>query len=668
MKKLFDSSYFCIIIGVLALIIILFKTAIIRYNSTYKNGNQLVTGKVSNVMSKEYGISFIINTKEKIKCNYSDKIELNDGDLVQVNIDINDPSNNTIPNTFNYKKYLYNNKIYKIGKVNNIKAIKKNTNIFLVVRSYIKKYVSFNSYLKLFVLGDKSGISENYENYKNIGVAHLLAISGMHIGILILLIKKLAFFLTKNKQGIIICIVLLFYAFIVSFTASVLRVVTTYILNYLNEIFEIKLSRYKILYYSMIILILINPFYIYNVGFIYSFLCSFSLVLISKYLKKNYFLNLIIITFYLTLFTLPVTVNLNYEINILLILANFILIPFVSYVLFPFALIVLIFPFLNNIFNYFTIFMEKVAYLINYVSFTKITIPKLNIIYIIIYYIILLLFVIYNKKRYACYILILITIIKIIPFLDNNFYVYYLDVNQGDSILLISQNQKNITLIDTGGVYGKNISDNTITFLKSRGIHKINNIVITHGDFDHMGDAYNLVNNFKVKNVFFNCGPYNELEKKLISNLNNKKINYFSCLKSLKINKYDLVFLQTKTFDNENDNSNVIYININKYKFLFMGDAGVKKENEIIKNYNIQNIDFLKVGHHGSSTSSSSKFINTIKPKYSVISVGKNNRYGHPKNAVLNILKNSKIYRTDLDGSIEVKINRISYKIKKYNQ
>ena len=144
MKKLFDSSYFCIIIGVLALIIILFKTAIIRYNSTYKNGNQLVTGKVSNVMSKEYGISFIINTKEKIKCNYSDKIELNDGDLVQVNIDINDPSNNTIPNTFNYKKYLYNNKIYKIGKVNNIKAIKKNTNIFLVVRSYIKKYVSFN--------------------------------------------------------------------------------------------------------------------------------------------------------------------------------------------------------------------------------------------------------------------------------------------------------------------------------------------------------------------------------------------------------------------------------------------------------------------------------------------------------------------------------------------
>ena len=254
------------------------------------------------------------------------------------------------------------------------------------------------------------------------------------------------------------------------------------------------------------------------------------------------------------------------------------------------------------------------------------------------------------------------------PYLDNSFNVYYLDVNQGDSILLISQNQKNITLIDTGGVYGKNISDNTITFLKSRGIHKINNIVITHGDFDHMGDAYNLVNNFKVKNVFFNCGPYNELEKKLISNLNNKKINYFSCLKSLKINKYDLVFLQTKTFDNENDNSNVIYININKYKFLFMGDAGVKKENEIIKNYNIQNIDFLKVGHHGSSTSSSSKFINTIKPKYSVISVGKNNRYGHPKNAVLNILKNSKIYRTDLDGSIEVKINRISYKIKKYNQ
>lgn len=98
-----------------------------------------------------------------------------------------------------------------------------------------------------------------------------------------------------------------------------------------------------------------------------------------------------------------------------------------------------------------------------------------------------------------------------------------------------------------------------------------------------------------------------------------------------------------------------------------MGDASIVKEKDILKKYNMRNIDFLKVGHHGSSISSSKEFINSIKVKYSLISVGKNNRYGHPKESVINILKSSKIYRTDIDGSIEVKINKNGYKIKTYN-
>ena len=187
-----------------------------------------------------------------------------------------------------------------------------------------------------------------------------------------------------------------------------------------------------------------------------------------------------------------------------------------------------------------------------------------------------------------------------------------------------------------------------------------------HGDYDHMGDAINLVENFNVKNVIFNCGDYNLLEKKLINKLNEQNISYSSCIQSLNINGYNLIFLQTKKYDNENDNSNVIYFDINTYKFLFMGDAGINKESEILEKYNLKNIDFLKVGHHGSNTSSSEKFLNIIKPKYSIISVGKNNRYGHPKNEVLNNLKNSKIYRTDLNGSIKIKINKEKLLIKTF--
>ena len=184
-----------------------------------------------------------------------------------------------------------------------------------------------------------------------------------------------------------------------------------------------------------------------------------------------------------------------------------------------------------------------------------------------------------------------------------------------------------------------------------------------HGDYDHMGEAINLVNNFKVEKVIFNCGPYNDLEKELIKVLDKKKIKYYSCIKELNIDNSKLYFLQTKEYDNENDNSNVIITELDDYMFMFMGDAGVEKEKDILDKYNLSNIDVLKVGHHGSKTSSSKEFINEINPKYSIISVGKNNRYGHPNKEVLNNLENTKIYRTDQDGSIMFKIKNNKLKI-----
>ena len=149
----------------------------------------------------------------------------------------------------------------------------------------------------------------------------------------------------------------------------------------------------------------------------------------------------------------------------------------------------------------------------------------------------------------------------------------------------------------------------------------------------------------------------------LIKVLDNKKISYYSCIKELNIDNNKLYFLNDKDYGNQNDNSSVIYTQFNNHKFLFMGDAGVEVEEDLIEKYNLQDIDVLKVGHHGSRTSSSKSFIDEIKPKYSVISVGKNNRYGHPNKEVLEILENSEIYRTDQDGSIMFRINNNKLKI-----
>ena len=262
------------------------------------------------------------------------------------------------------------------------------------------------------------------------------------------------------------------------------------------------------------------------------------------------------------------------------------------------------------------------------------------------------------------------------PYLENDFQVTILDVGQGDCIFIKCPNNRANILIDTGGkiTYPKEKwatakETNTITsikiipYLKSIGVTKLDYLILTHGDFDHMGEAINLVNNFKVKNVVFNCGEFNELEKELIKVLDKNKIEYYSCIKELNIDNNKLHFLQTKFYDNENDNSNVIYTKLDGYKFMFMGDAGVEKEKAILNKYNLSNIDVLKVGHHGSKTSSSKEFINEINPNYSIISVGKNNRYGHPNKEVLNNLSDSKIYRTDQDGSIMFKIKNNKLKI-----
>ena len=202
------------------------------------------------------------------------------------------------------------------------------------------------------------------------------------------------------------------------------------------------------------------------------------------------------------------------------------------------------------------------------------------------------------------------------------------------------------------------MTSSIIPFYKSIGIRKIDYLFLSHGDNDHIGYAKDLIDNFKVKNTIINNGSINYYEE----SINGLKMDK----NSLKIDNVEIISLNNKIYDNENDNSLVLLVIVDDIKILFMGDASIKIEEELIKKYNLNNIDILKVGHHGSSTSSSKQFINKTNPKYSIISVGKNNKYGHPNKEVLDNLNESKIYRTDQDGSIMFKINNNELRIETF--
>lgn len=678
LKNLLLFNKFFIIILVFIIIYVLVFTKFITYKSKYNINDTYFEGKITNYAINGDKLSLDIKAKEKLKGTYYFKTKeekeywLNNiciGCTIKINGTLTESSNNTIPNTFNYKKYLYNKKIYYTINISDFK-INKDNNILAKIKDYFYKRTNKlpnSDYLKIFILGDKSLISsEDYNEFQINGVSHLLAISGMHIGILLKILDILLSKMKLTKKTIVISLILFFFAFLTNFASSILRAVLFYCLLNVKKIFNLKISNFKVLLLTAGILIIINPFIIYDIGFIYSFVITGGIILNTKLIKGSYLRQLFTLSLISFLFSLPITISLNYEINLTSIIANLIFVPFISLVVYPLALLTFIFTIFSSIFNISLNILSFFNHIFDKLSFL-IVMPKMNVILIVIYYLFLLLS--FKIKKLFIVVLLIIIINKFIPKIDSSYYIYYLDVGQGDSAVLISSHQKEVIMIDTGGkiTYEKedwqkstksyNLSDNTLKFLKSLGISKINKLIITHGDNDHGGEALNIINNFKVEKIILNSNSFNALEKSLI------KTNKVT--KTINSSNFNMYSLNNYVSEDENESSLVLYFKINNYGFLFMGDAPKMVEEKIISKYKLNPL-VLKVGHHGSNTSSSSKFINTIKPTYSVISVGKNNRYGHPNEETITNLSNSKIYRTDIDGTIMFKIKNNNFKINTY--
>lgn len=250
--------------------------------------------------------------------------------------------------------------------------------------------------------------------------------------------------------------------------------------------------------------------------------------------------------------------------------------------------------------------------------------------------------------------------------------VTMIDVGQGDSILIQLPFNRGTYLIDTGGTLRfatdewkerkKSFEvgeDVLVPFLKSKGITTLDKLIITHGDMDHAGGAFALMEQINVKEVVLpNIEEQSELEQRLIDKCEEIKVPVYFASQGDRWSAGNTEFVvlspKEKTATDKNDASIVLYTELGGLKWLFTGDLGVEGEEKIIDTFKHLKVDVLKVAHHGSKTSTGEEFLEKIQPKVALISVGLNNRFGHPHQEVVDRLKEHDIiiYRTDEQGAI----------------
>ena len=442
------------------------------------------------------------------------------GDILTVNGDLLKPNKNTNFNLFNYRNYLYSKKIYYV--LNNPIIIReKSNNIFYKIKNNIINIINKRDdkdYLYAFILGDKDYIDDDVKSsISSNGISHLLCVSGMHVTILSIGLLWILNHIHKNKfNEIIVIIFIYFYAFLINFSPSIMRVFYMYVIGYINKIFKLNIDMKYVVIYLFLFNILLNPYAIYDIGFLFSYIITYFIIKYQSIIKRcnNYISKLFMVSLISFMASVPILIYNFNEINLLSPFINIIFVPLITFIIFPLSIISFIVP--NDIFMVTTNLFEQLSlFFENYKL--SIIIPHISI-YIFILYYILIIFILnmINKRRYGYFFIFLILLILHSNIFNLNNEVHILDVGQGDSSIIRYKFNK-VVLIDTGGNYQSDISKYvTIPYLKSLGIKKIDYLILTHGDFDHMGEAINLVNNFKVEKVIFNCGEYNDLEKELI--------------------------------------------------------------------------------------------------------------------------------------------------------
>ncbi|WP_413097976.1 ComEC/Rec2 family competence protein [Thomasclavelia spiroformis] len=572
--------------------------------------------------------SIVLKTKEtKVKV-YGEFVGYKIGDYLEMEVayfNINEPTND---HAFNYKNYLYSQGITNNASIKRLLNYESRQTLFQKLQERISGKSNVDTYASMFVLGIRDDLAQDeYEQLTNLSIIHLFALSGLHIHMLMDMIKKVLKFIMPIKFCNYLGIVLIgIYIYIIPFNISFVR---AYLIMGLSVLFKNYLNKLDCLAIVTVLMLVINPYVIYSLSFIFSYFIYFVILLINK----NKYFNLLV---YFS--SLPIILMVQYRINILSLLLGIILVPLITvlyqsiwlYVIFGNmfkGIVAIIIYFLNNI----VVFCNDFSI---YLNFLKPTLFFILSYYFIYFKIILKLNVKLKVTREVLMLFSLLLMFYLKPYYNIEGKVVMIDVGQGDCFLIQQPFNKGNILIDTGGLQTRDLASTTLVpYLNSQGIYKLDYVFISHDDFDHNGSYDSLSKQIKIDHTI---------------------TTYQS---QMKIGDVEIEMLDDGiSHDDKNDDSLVIKAKINNLVYLFMGDASSEVEKELIKKYPELKADVLKVSHHGSSTGTCSEFLDVVRPKVALISCGKNNRYNHPNEDVLLRLKDYgvKIYRSDLMGMVKI--------------
>jgi competence protein ComEC len=650
------------------------------------------------------------------------------GDLWQGHVKLSVPDLARNPGAFNYNRFLFYQNIHYVGQITDQEWMTDSDHTFIGKLVYhlddqrngwIKQIERIFSpdiapIVQAMTIGYRTELDPVLvDMYQRLGIIHILAISGLHVGIIIwaLFWALTQLPITREKVIAILLLFIPFYIYISGAQVSVVRAGLMAMIVLLCIRFHLWKHSLLGLYAVYILTLLIQPYSIFNVGYQLSFLVTFALIsgypfverLFEQWKWPQSLKQVIAISLLAQLASIPIIIFHFYQLSPFSLFINIILVPIYSILFIPAAFVLTLISFIHieiiqaGVYLYETIlrFLHKVLHRINVVPYSTIHFGRPPMWWYVLYVVLLLAWLTQLERgrwrlswTTVSLIPVLLVIQLLLPYMDREAKIMMLDVGQGDAIVIELPYRKEVLLIDLGGQFhfpqeewmkresefevGREI---ILPYLKYRGINKVHKIIITHGHYDHFGGIQGLLGQIDIDLVLRSpIAPHSVFEQEWINNISRLGIPIASLGGgdewSTKQAYFHILFPEKQAgianhVGSIHDYNVVVWNQIYQTSFLWTGDVEEIGEREILHHYPQLKADILKIAHHGSNTSTTEEWLNQVLPKVSLISLSRNNRYGHPHPMVSQRLEeyNSKVYRTDVHGGIMIKVNPTSFHI-----